>query len=62
MTMVIDLGIILLITRFIIIILTGLLLFFVAERLDLLGKCDSAVPYHSASQVINACNIADNVF
>jgi hypothetical protein len=52
MTMVTDLGIILLINPFIIVILTGLSLFFVAERLYFLGKCDSAVAYYSASKAM----------
>ena len=52
MTMVIDLEIILLITPFFIVILTGLSLCFIAERLFLLDKCDFAVPYHSDSQVM----------
>ena len=52
MTMVIDLEIILLITAFFIVISTGLSLCFIAERFFLFGKCDSAVPYYSASQVM----------
>jgi hypothetical protein len=54
MTMVIDLGIDLLITIFILVISTGLSLYFVAERLFLLGKCDFAVAPLSFSQPGNA--------